>query len=66
MPPVYPEDVISHHRAFIARRRALRPSEEYRELTADEWEQFLGHFELRKFSGLRGGGRGDGQASLVD
>ncbi len=45
---VYPEDVISHHRAFIARRRSLRPSEEYRDLSADEWEQFLGHFELRK------------------
>ena len=45
---IYPEDVISHHRAFIARRRAERPSEEYRELTASEWEEFLAHFELRK------------------
>ena len=27
---VYPEEVINGHRAFIARRRALRPSEEYR------------------------------------
>jgi hypothetical protein len=40
--------VISHHRAFIARRRAARPSEEYRELTAAEWDEFLAHFELRK------------------
>jgi hypothetical protein len=40
--------VITHHRAFIARRRAERPSEEYRELTASEWEEFLTHFELRK------------------
>ena len=31
---IYPEDVITHHRAFIARRRAERPSEEYRELNA--------------------------------
>jgi hypothetical protein len=31
---IYPEDVIAHHRAFIARRRAERPSEEYRDLTA--------------------------------
>jgi integrase len=45
---IYPEDVINHHRAFITRRRALRPSEEYRDLTADEWQEFLGHFELRK------------------
>jgi hypothetical protein len=45
---VYPEDVVSHHRAFIARRRALRPGEEYRDLTAAEWDQFLHHFELRK------------------
>jgi hypothetical protein len=38
---IYPEDVIAHHRAFIARRRAERPSEEYRELAAAEWDQFL-------------------------
>ena len=30
---IYPEDVIAHHRAFIARRRTERPSEEYRDLT---------------------------------
>jgi len=35
-------------RAFIARRRAERPSEEYRDLTAREWDEFLAHFELRK------------------
>jgi hypothetical protein len=34
---IYPEDVIAHHRAFIARRRAERPSEEYRDLTAAEF-----------------------------
>jgi Phage integrase family len=45
---IYPEDVIAHHRAFIARRRAERPSEEYRDLTATEWDEFLAHFELRK------------------
>ena len=45
---IYPEDVITHHRAFIARRRSLRPSEEYRDLSAEEWTEFLGHFELRK------------------
>src|SRR4029450_7379581 len=45
---IYPEDVIAHHRAFIARRRAERPSEEYRDLTNQEWDEFLAHFELRK------------------
>lgn len=45
---IYPEDLIVHHRAFIARRRAERPSEEYRDLTAQEWDGFLAHFELRK------------------
>ena len=45
---VYPEEVINAHRAFIARRRATRPSEEYRVPTEQEWEQFLGHFERRK------------------
>ena len=47
---VYPEEAISGHRAFIARRRSLRPSEEYRTPTEEEWEEFLGHFERRKVS----------------
>jgi len=47
---VYPEEVINGHRAFIARRRALRPSEEYRTPTEQEWTEFLGHFERRKVS----------------
>jgi hypothetical protein len=45
---VYPDEVISGHRAFIARRRALRPTAEYRVPTDEEWDQFLGHFERRK------------------
>jgi hypothetical protein len=45
---VYPEEVINGHRAFIARRRALRPGEEYRTPTDTEWNEFLGHFERRK------------------
>ena len=40
---VYPEEVINGHRAFIARRRATRPGEEYRTPTEEEWEEFLGH-----------------------
>ena len=45
---VYPEEVINAHRAFIARRRATRPSEEYRVPTDAEWDEFLGHFERRR------------------
>ncbi len=45
---VYPEEVINGHRAFIARRRAQRPGEEYRTPSDEEWTEFLGHFERRK------------------
>jgi hypothetical protein len=45
---VYPEEVINAHRAFIARRRATRPGEEYRVPSDAEWEEFLGHFERRR------------------
>jgi integrase len=45
---VYPEEAINGHRAFLARRRGLRPSGEYRLPTDEEWEEFLGHFARRK------------------
>ena len=45
---VYPEEAIRGHRAFIAQRRAARPSEEYRTPTDAEWDEFLGHFERRR------------------
>ncbi|WP_232490792.1 site-specific integrase [Mycobacterium dioxanotrophicus] len=47
---VYPDEAITAHLAFIARRRKLRPTEEYRQPTDEEWQQFLGHFERRKVS----------------
>jgi len=47
---IYPEQAIQAHLAFLARRRALRPSEEYRAPTDEEWTSFLGHFERRKVS----------------
>ncbi len=47
---IYPDEAIQAHLAFIARRRALRPSEEYRTPTDEEWQEFLGHFERRKVS----------------
>jgi len=45
---VYPTEAVDAHLAFLARRRSLRPSEEYRTPTDEEWDEFLGHFEKRK------------------
>ncbi|MFF8747153.1 tyrosine-type recombinase/integrase [Streptomyces californicus] len=47
---IYPTDALEAHRAFIARRRDLRPAEEYRAVTAEEWQEFLSHFERRKLA----------------
>ena len=47
---VYPQEAINGHRAFIARRRELRPSDEYRTPTDAEWDEFLGHFERRRLA----------------
>jgi Phage integrase family len=47
---VYPEEAVRSHLAFLARRRSLRPTEEYRIPTDEEWAQFLGHFERRKIA----------------
>ena len=45
---IYPEQAIQAHLAFLARRRAQRPTDEYRVPTDEEWAEFLGHFERRK------------------
>lgn len=47
---VYPVEAINTFRAFLARRRHARPSHEYRDVTPEEWEEFLGHFAKRKVS----------------
>jgi hypothetical protein len=47
---VYPEETVRDHLAFLARRRSLRPTDEYRVPTDEEWREFLGHFERRKVS----------------
>lgn len=47
---IYPEEAIEADRAFVARRRATRPSDEYRTPTSAEWDSFLSHFEKRKVS----------------
>lgn len=45
---VFQEDVVRHYQAHLARRRALRPVEEYRPTTDDEWAEFEHHFDKRK------------------
>lgn len=45
---VYPDEAIQAHLAFLARRRALRPTEQYRVPADEEWQEFLGRLELRK------------------
>jgi len=47
---VFQDDMVTAYREFLSRRRSLRPSEEYREPTAQEWQEFQDHFELRKVS----------------
>lgn len=47
---LYDEDVLRQHRAYLARRRALRPPEEYREPTEEEWAAFEAHFRRRKMA----------------
>ena len=37
---VYPAETIEAHRAFIARRRSVRPGEEYRMPSDEEWDAF--------------------------
>ena len=43
-----PRHLITAHRAFIERRRQLRPLEEDRIADADEWAEFEQHFLLRR------------------
>jgi integrase len=45
---VFQDDLIRSYRAFLGKRRAARPSEEYREPTDQEWQEFQQHFQLRK------------------
>jgi hypothetical protein len=45
---MFEEDVIRHTQEFLARRRAMRPQEEYRPVTDREWFEFEEHFDKRK------------------
>jgi site-specific recombinase XerD len=44
----YPTEVIEHYQRFIARRRAERPVEEYRQPTDEELKEFGEHFGRRR------------------
>ncbi|MFB7611230.1 tyrosine-type recombinase/integrase [Streptomyces gardneri] len=45
---VFDEDVISSYHQFLARRRAERPKEEYRDPTPEGWTDFQEHFDKRR------------------
>jgi site-specific recombinase XerD len=45
---VFQDELIRSYRAFLDKRRSVRPEAEYREPTDAEWRDFQQHFELRK------------------
>ncbi|TDB91231.1 site-specific integrase [Actinomadura sp. KC216] len=45
---VFEEEVVRHYQSHLARRRAMRPQEEYRPVTDIEWTQFEEHFDKRR------------------
>lgn len=45
---VFEEDVVRHYQTHLARRRTMRPQEEYRPVTDNEWQEFEEHFDKRK------------------
>ncbi|WP_199749056.1 site-specific integrase [Amycolatopsis sp. WAC 01376] len=45
---VFQDDLVRTYRAFLAQRRAIRPAEEYRVATDQEWTEFQQHFHARK------------------
>lgn len=47
---VYQKDLFEAYDEFITKRRRLRPSEEYREPTQQEWSEFVEHFGQRKIA----------------
>ena len=45
---IFDEELVRSYRAFLNKRRALRPEAEYREPTEQEWRDFQAHFHTRK------------------
>jgi hypothetical protein len=47
---VYPDQVVRHFQAHLVRRRTIRPSQEYREPTRQEWDGFEQHLRRRRMA----------------
>ncbi|MGX1612579.1 tyrosine-type recombinase/integrase [Micromonospora chalcea] len=45
---VFDDTVVSHYQQYLQKRRAMRPADEYRDVTAAEWAEFDEHFDRRK------------------
>ncbi|MGW7262318.1 NUDIX hydrolase [Streptomyces sp. NPDC054842] len=45
---VFDEGGIRHYQEHLEHRRQIRPTDEYRDVTADEWSEFEEHFDRRK------------------
>ncbi|GAA1379630.1 tyrosine-type recombinase/integrase [Catellatospora chokoriensis] len=45
---VFQDDMIRAYRSYLQERRSVRPAQEYREPTDDEWHEFQQHFQTRK------------------
>ncbi|MDX2817684.1 integrase [Streptomyces sp. PA03-5A] len=45
---MFDEDVIRHYQEHLEHRRQIRPTDEYRDTTSDEWTEFEEHFDRRK------------------
>ena len=45
---VFPDEMIRSYRAYLDKRRSIRPEAEYREPTQQEWTEFQQHFHERR------------------
>lgn len=45
---MFDEDVIRHYQEHLEHRRQIRPTDEYRDTSSDEWTEFEEHFDRRK------------------
>ncbi|MFD9456679.1 tyrosine-type recombinase/integrase [Streptomyces sp. NPDC059985] len=45
---VFDEDVVRHYQEHLHNRRQVRPADEYRDATREEWGEFEEHFDRRK------------------
>ncbi|MBT2586449.1 site-specific integrase [Arthrobacter sp. ISL-95] len=45
---VFEEDTVRHYQDFLARRRQQRPTEEYHDVSRNEWAEFEEHFDKRR------------------